>query len=437
MEKDNKIKISKQAIRRIIIAVFCLSIGWCISVVMFYLYKPSQNSLVALSSVCMDLVCILILFIIISSFAFGDYVRNHTTRMFSILLIVTIWALFLDFLNWAFDGSLELGRLTFWFTLGSLCTGSILACIFALYLNSYIEEMHEFTGMRLVAKVCAIMNVVSFIVTFALALSGAAFKFVDGHYVTGTLYDVVTVLPVLSLLIITGFVVRYIKKIGAHDVFAVAGYMFFMIAGAMIEAGYNIGTTYVAVAIADIFIYVMLQNEVIATEKRHVEEWKVKSNTDELTGFNNRHAYEADMKLLEDSSIDENFVYVSVDVNSLKKVNDSYGHIAGDEMLIGASECLKKSFGLYGKLYRIGGDEFVALIFADEKQLEFIKKDIVDRTGRWTGKHIDSLALSCGYVTKAEAKEMPLREMAVLADQRMYEAKDEYYRLSGIDRRKV
>lgn len=424
-------------LRRIIISLFCIFIGTCITVVMLHVYDPNRNALGALGSVCMDIICILILFILIGSFAFGHYAGSkRTTKLFAVLLVATIWAMFLDFLNWAFDGSLEFGHLTFWFTLGSLCMGSILACIFSLYLYSYMDEMHNLSQMRRHAIVCAIMNLVSFVMTFGLAISGTAFEFVDGHYEIGALYDVVTVIPVLTLLYLTGYVIRYVKTVGIHDVYAVAGYIFFMIAGAMIETAYRIGTTYVAVAIADIFIFVMLQNEIIAQEKRNVQKWMKKSNTDELTGFYNRHAYEADMTILENGMPDDDFVYVSADVNSLKAVNDTYGHSAGDELLLGAAECLSECFGLYGKLYRIGGDEFIALIYANEEQLNSIRHDIEERTIAWKGKLITGLTISCGYVTKLETQDMSIRQMAILADRRMYEAKDEYYRRKGIERRK-
>ena len=51
--------------------------------------------------------------------------------------------------------------------------------------------------------------------------------------------------------------------------------------------------------------------------------------------------------------IPKDLVFVSIDVNGLKKVNDSMGHQAGDELLIGAAACMKKCFGRWGKVYRI------------------------------------------------------------------------------------
>lgn len=434
--------LNRHKIHRILVAIFCIFIAVCVATVMLNIYDPGRNSLGALASVCMDVICIIILFILIASLLFDSYGTNRTTKLFAILLLASIWAMFMDFLNWAFDGALQFGHLTFWFTLCSLCMGSVLACIFSLYLNRYLEESHGFKRMRKSALICGELNIVSFVLTFILAITGTAFKFVDGHYEIGALYDVVNVIPILTLLYLTIFVIFHVKKIGYHDVVAVAGYILFMIFGALIEAMYRIGTTYVAVAIADVFIFIMLQNEIIAKEKRNVMKWMKKSKTDELTGLNNRQAYEVDLDTLEASVIKDDFVYVSADVNSLKSVNDSLGHNAGDELLVGAAECLKKCLGSYGKLYRIGGDEFIALIRIDEQQLYTVLKDIEVENSKWRGNLVESMSISLGYVLRKEAENMTIREMSVLADKRMYEEKESYYlrnhveRRSGVDRRR-
>ena len=51
-----------------------------------------------------------------------------------------------------------------------------------------------------------------------------------------------------------------------------------------------------------------------------------------------------------------------MDLNGLKKANDTLGHSAGDELICAAANCMKFAFASYGKIYRIGGDEFVVLI---------------------------------------------------------------------------
>ncbi len=436
MEQNQK-KIKKAPrLFRIAIAALCVVMTICMVYVMFNLYIPSHNALGALSSVCMDVICMIILFILIGSIIFGNFESTKTTKIFSLLLVATAWATFLDFLNWAFDGTLEFGGVTYLFTVGSLCMGSILACIFCMYLYKYMEENHNLTQMKIGARVCAIMNLVSFVITLVLALTKTAFDFVDGHYETGALYDVVTAIPVITLVFLTIFTIVHVKKVGIHDVIAVVGYILFMIAGALIESEYSIGTTYVAVSIADLFIFIMLQNEVITLEKRNAEKWMQRSNTDELTGCYSRYAYEEEMTSLEAETPAENFVYVSVDVNALKEVNDTYGHNEGDELLIGAAECLKQCIGEYGRLYRTGGDEFAALLYADEAQLEQIRKNLKEATANWKGSTPEKLTISCGYASKKTDADCTVRKMAILADHRMYEAKAAYYRETGKERRK-
>ena len=50
------------------------------------------------------------------------------------------------------------------------------------------------------------------------------------------------------------------------------------------------------------------------------------------------------------------------DVNGLKEANDTLGHEAGDELIIGSAECLEKSFEGINTIYRLGGDEFTVIV---------------------------------------------------------------------------
>jgi len=182
-------------------------------------------------------------------------------------------------------------------------------------------------------------------------------------------------------------------------------------------------------------VKVIFTTRSIEEEKRKEQNLITVSNTDELTGFYNRRAYEMAEEELERSGLPENFVYVSIDINGLKVVNDGLGHVAGDELICGAAECMKECFGKYGNIYRVGGDEFVALISANMLELELIKAKLEKTAAAWKGKLVNKLALSAGYVVKDEQYSMTLHEIVVLADKRMYDEKDRYYRESGYDRR--
>ena len=76
---------------------------------------------------------------------------------------------------------------------------------------------------------------------------------------------------------------------------------------------------------------------------------------DSLTGLLNRQVYYSDMN---DGTNKIDYA-VSIDLNDLKLINDSYGHDAGDTALKTVANVLKKKVGKNGTIYRIGGDEFV------------------------------------------------------------------------------
>jgi len=184
---------------------------------------------------------------------------------------------------------------------------------------------------------------------------------------------------------------------------------------------------------------VIFVTQVIESEKRKEEKLIMNANTDELTQFLNRRAYENDIKDIVNLGIPENFVFISMDVNGLKVVNDTLGHEAGDELLKGAAFCMNFIFSKYGKLYRVGGDEFIAIVQIPEKEIENIKNAFSSVTSDWKGKHVSELSISCGYVTEYEimnsSPSYTIEKISKIADRRMYEDKAIYYSTRGVDRR--
>lgn len=180
---------------------------------------------------------------------------------------------------------------------------------------------------------------------------------------------------------------------------------------------------------------VMITTQVVDEDKKKEEDLIDKANKDELTGLYNRRAYEDDILNYPTVPPEPNFVYISVDVNGLKVINDTLGHIAGDELIEGAAECLKRALGSYGKIYRTGGDEFVSMIFADENRLELVLKDLEQVMHAWSGVLVKEVSMSVGCATKREFAIETVDELATIAEERMYEAKAKYYSQKGVDRR--
>ncbi len=156
-----------------------------------------------------------------------------------------------------------------------------------------------------------------------------------------------------------------------------------------------------------------------------------RSMTDELTGVLNRRAYADAMLDNHENAIDDDLVYIALDVNGLKATNDSLGHAAGDEIIVGATDCMKSTFGRFGNIYRIGGDEFVALLVIGKEEFCELKKEFDTLIENWRGELSKSLSIAYGIVPRRENMELSIDDIAKLADRKMYIHKAQYYEKIG------
>ena len=150
---------------------------------------------------------------------------------------------------------------------------------------------------------------------------------------------------------------------------------------------------------------------------------------DGLTGLNNRVAYEEHVSRLEDEirGGTADFAIALFDVNSLKEVNDKYGHKKGDEVIRSASFALQNTFR-EGKLYRIGGDEF--LVILERSYAELLPKLASLRENQ------AGISISAGSAVFNRETDREYRTVFNRADMAMYNDKREYYLTHG-DRRRV
>jgi len=144
---------------------------------------------------------------------------------------------------------------------------------------------------------------------------------------------------------------------------------------------------------------------------------------DQLTGIYNRRNYETSLAAVNDT---EGMIIILFDVNGLKKANDNLGHVAGDELIKASAACIDGLFGKYGKAYRIGGDEFVAIL-EDKCDLEALLERFDEILEKWQGVYNDKLSISYGYIYASEAAEKSIYQLVDMADKRMYLAKEKFY----------
>ena len=169
-------------------------------------------------------------------------------------------------------------------------------------------------------------------------------------------------------------------------------------------------------------------------EKKREEHLIRISMTDEMTRLFNRRCFDEDLKEFRKGELSENFVLFSIDVNGLKKVNDTKGHSAGDELIKGAADCIALSVGNKGKAYRTGGDEFMAIVNTEDP--ESMRGTIKEKASEWHGMYSDEITMSIGYASLKKNPGASVDELERAADADMYAEKEKYYKEHGIDRRR-
>ena len=172
----------------------------------------------------------------------------------------------------------------------------------------------------------------------------------------------------------------------------------------------------------------------VDAEKRREEHLIRISMTDEMTRLFNRRCYDEDLREYRNGELSEDFVLFSIDVNGLKTVNDTKGHAAGDELIKGAADCLALSVGNKGKVYRTGGDEFMAVVYT--KDPAALRNEILNKTKEWHGIYTEEITMSVGFAAHKEKPDAGVDDLEHIADADMYTQKEKFYKERGIERRR-
>jgi len=175
----------------------------------------------------------------------------------------------------------------------------------------------------------------------------------------------------------------------------------------------------------------------IFINKKLTRKLEKRANSDGLTCTYNRPFFESElMRLIKHAQSygGQVFSILFIDINGLKKVNDLFGHKAGDGLIVAAAEIVKKISRSSDVVARYGGDEIVILCPGTlndranrlKQRIKEQEKDVFVECRHEDGRtERIPVQMSIGI---ACSEECPPGEVLELADQRMYEDKQEYYR---------
>jgi len=142
---------------------------------------------------------------------------------------------------------------------------------------------------------------------------------------------------------------------------------------------------------------------------------------DQLTGLYNRRFFEEELKRL-DVERSLPLTIIMADVNGLKLVNDSFGHAAGDQLLIKVVKVIKKGCRAEDIVARLAGDEFVILLpKTDIYEAEQVVKRIKALASKEKVESVD-ISISFGYDTKNNREEK-IQDILKKAEDNMYKEK--------------
>ena len=257
------------------------------------------------------------------------------------------------------------------------------------------------------------------------------------YYHHGPLYNIYIGEYVIVLLLVIILFLNYGKNFRKQNRLSIYLVMVFMLVGIIMQEGLgkDVRTAYLAMTIGATLMFIHSTEYSQQKKDDELLEQRIQIKTDALTGLLSRYAYNNALDKYT-TDMPESLVAFSIDINGLKRVNDTLGHEAGDELRCGAAACIKNVFDEVGSCYRTGGDEFIVLASVSKKEAVKCVQNIEKLTKNWTGSLVDSLALSVGYAVLEEHKDCNCSELIQVADKQMYMAKDEYYRTTKIDRHK-
>ncbi len=180
----------------------------------------------------------------------------------------------------------------------------------------------------------------------------------------------------------------------------------------------------------NIINYLAVKHDI--SHRKYLEEkLKQTSIRDPLTNlYNRRLVFERLSQLIELNKRKENvFSLVIIDLDFFKKVNDTYGHQAGDYILKEFAEILTSCIRTDDVLGRYGGEEFILILQGVKKQssariMERILKKVRETTFNYEGKEI-KITFSCGICDSSELDKDILSAETIVCetDKRLYKAK--------------
>ena len=178
--------------------------------------------------------------------------------------------------------------------------------------------------------------------------------------------------------------------------------------------------------LATCMIHSFVYRDMTIEYQREIEKEKELALKDPLTGVKNKLAYLDALRSIEERTQNEELTEYGVvvfDLNGLKSVNDTYGHDEGDEYIKSACKLICQRFK-HSPVFRIGGDEFVAILEGTDYEDRAVLVNAFERNVEANAR-AGSVVIASGMATYHPNKDNDYNDVFKRADRKMYQRKEQ------------
>lgn len=341
-------------------------------------------------------------------------------RVFHKILVCNIIILAIDLAMWLIDGKsgdvfrgIHLTCGVLYYILNPLiCYLWLLYVSFKLYPNfrKFKKTVCVYSGPFILSTILATLSPMT---KWSFSIDS------DNVYHRGVLFIPVILLSAFYILYSFLLIVHKLKTSVSSEDKKICRFMLFfplvpMIGLILQIAFYGVTMVWNASVISILIIYMNVQNEQL--------------EIDSLTGLYNRRHLERHLRIRTNNDDESSLLFILlIDIDKFKSINDTYGHLAGDEALI-QTACLLKHCckGKYDFVARFAGDEFIIVARRNSKdEITGLIDSIHEKTDEFNKSQLApyTLSFSIGYSLYNEPVVSNTDDFINLADKRMYAVK--------------
>lgn len=284
----------------------------------------------------------------------------------------------------------------------------------SLYVDYYIHRSER--RFKKIAPIVVIPGIISIILSI-LSVTNKKIFFIDENslYIRGDLFWL------NAFLYYFYFVATYIqiivkrKSVKKSDYYSLLSFAVLpAVAGIFQIIDTSKAYLWLGISLSALIVFINIQNDRI--------------NKDYLTGLYNRRELDRYLRnCINEAKSDELIFMIMIDINDFKSINDTYGHIEGDQALKHTANILTDVFRSEDFISRYAGDEFVVIvklndISSSREVISRVKEKFKEFNERGITPY--DISISLGYDVYNPEKEMDVDDFIMHIDKLMYEDKE-------------